>query len=87
MNDYTSERLRRRLDAGEVLLGLAHHYPSPAVLESMCAGWDFVWIDCQHGQLSCEAGLASVRTAQGMGLDTLLRVESAEFHLDRKSVV
>jgi 4-hydroxy-2-oxoheptanedioate aldolase len=81
MTDYTSKRLRRRLGNGDVLLGLNHHYPSSAVLESMGTGWDFVWIDCQHGLFAYDAALASVRVAQGMGLDTLLRVESSDFHL------
>ena len=75
---YTSERIRKRLAAGEILFGLAHHYPSTAVLESMGAGWDFVWVDAQHGQHSYDSALESVRVAQGMGLDTLLRVDSRD---------
>src|SRR5688572_16430452 len=75
---YTSERIRKRLAAGEVLFGLAHHYPSTAVLESMGGGWDFVWVDAQHGQHSYESALEAVRVAQGMGLDTLLRVDSRD---------
>jgi 4-hydroxy-2-oxoheptanedioate aldolase len=75
---YTSERLRNRLESGEHLLGLSHHYPCASVLESMCAGWDFVWIDAQHGQHTYESALNSVRIAQGLGLDTLLRVESRD---------
>jgi len=74
----TSERLRSRLKAGEHLLGLAHHFPSAAVLDAMCSGWDFVWIDAQHGQHSYESVLNSIRVAQGLGLDTLLRVESRD---------
>lgn len=78
MTDYTSKRLHRRLAEDNILLGLANHYPSPAVIESMGHGWDFIWIDCQHGQTSYDSALASVRTAQGMELDTLLRVESRD---------
>ena len=58
---FTSERLRKRLQNGEVLLGLANHYPSVAVLESMVAGWDFVWIDAQHGQLTYDSAIAATK--------------------------
>lgn len=69
---------RKRLESGEVLLGVTNHYPSPAILETMCRGWDFVWIDAQHGLLSYENALAATRVASGMGLETMLRVESRD---------
>ncbi len=42
-------KLMDGLRAGEPLLGLCNMYADPGVIEGMCPGWDFVWIDAQHG--------------------------------------
>lgn len=59
---------------GRVLLGLCHTYPAAGIVEGMCRGWDFVWIDAQHGQIDLRAALESLRVADAMGLASLLRV-------------
>jgi len=71
-------RFRKRLADGETLLGLAHCYPAAGIIETIARRWDFLWIDCQHGQLSYEHALHAVRTADGMGVETLVRPPSQE---------
>jgi 4-hydroxy-2-oxoheptanedioate aldolase len=71
--------MRNRLADGDVLLGLANTYPSAAIIESVGALWDFVWIDGQHGQFTFDNVLASVRTADLVGVASVLRVPSPEY--------
>jgi len=71
-------RLLERLRRGEVCLGVANTYPAPGIIEIMGRGWDFVWIDGQHGQFSYHAALNAVRAAAGIGVDSLLRVPGHE---------
>lgn len=72
-------RLRKRLEDGEVLLGFANNYPSPAMIESVGPLWDFIWIDGQHGQFSYDSVLASVRAADAMGVASIVRVPGPEY--------
>ena len=74
-------RLRRRLKDGEFLLGLSNNYPSAALIETIGAMWDFLWIDGQHGQFSYDNALTAVRMADLVGIDTLLRVPGQEHGL------
>lgn len=71
--------LRQRLARGEKLVGFAVTYPAPGILETIGRDWDFVWIDAQHGQISYHEAMQLVRTADFLGLDTLLRVPGREF--------
>jgi 4-hydroxy-2-oxoheptanedioate aldolase len=66
--------LATRLRNGEALLGLANCYPAEGILETIGRGWDFVWIDGQHGQFSWENALRGVQVASGLGLESVLRV-------------
>ncbi|MDP7636790.1 MAG: aldolase/citrate lyase family protein [Phycisphaerae bacterium] len=68
------ESLRKRLDAGEVLLGLCNCYPLAAIIEAIGRDWDFIWIDGQHGQFSYDSVLNVVRAADLVRTHTLLRV-------------
>ena len=68
-----------KMQAGEICLGLGIMYPAAGIIEGMCAGWDFVWIDGQHGQLSYDSCLAAVHAAGAAGLDTVLRVPGHEY--------
>lgn len=71
-------RLLEKLRRGDVCLGLANTYPAPGIIEIMGRGWDFIWIDGQHGQFSYEAALNAVRAAAAIGVDSLLRVPGHE---------
>ncbi len=74
----SAQTLRERLKSGQCLLGLCNMYPASGLIEGMCAGWDLVWIDAQHGQIGYDAALAGIRTAEACGLETLLRVPGHE---------
>lgn len=71
-----SGSLRERLSQGQTLLGLSQMYPGAGIVEGMCRGWDFIWIDAQHGQMSYDSTLTGVRTAHYMGLETIVRPPS-----------
>jgi 4-hydroxy-2-oxoheptanedioate aldolase len=58
------------------LLGLYNGYPAEGILESLAPGWDFVWIDGQHGQFAIDTALRAVRTTFALGLESVLRVPS-----------
>ena len=69
-------KLRKSLESGETLLGLATMYPASGIIEGMCPGWDFIWIDGQHGEFSYDSIFHSCQAASGMSIEVLLRVPS-----------
>lgn len=76
----SAPRLAQRLNDGDVLLGVAQVLPAPGILESLlCPGWDFVWIDGQHGQFGYQDLLNSVRTADLMGVETIVRAPGHDY--------
>ena len=70
--------LQKKLRAGEVALGLALNYAAPGIIECMGAGWDWLWIDGQHGQMDYQSMLQCVRTADACGLAPIPRVSGHE---------
>lgn len=68
--NHLAQRLRNK----ESLIGIYYGYPAEGILETIGPGWDFVWIDGQHGQLSFDGALRAVRAASWLGLETVLRV-------------
>lgn len=70
--------LPESLQRHKVLFGLGNMYPSPGIIEGMCRGWDFVWIDGQHGQMPYEAILGAIRAAAVAGTQTLVRAPGHE---------
>ena len=69
-----SEMFAERLRNGEVVLGFGLMYPSAGAIEGMRAGWDWVWIDGQHGQHDYRSILECVWTADIHGLAPIVRV-------------
>lgn len=66
--------LRDKLTAGQILLGLGHMYPAAGIIEGMGVGWDFSWIDMQHGQHDFASTLGAIRAAECMNLHPVVRV-------------
>ena len=66
--------LFRKLREGKVVLGVCNMYPAAGIIEGMCQGWDFVWIDGQHGQHSYETIMQAIRTADFLGVASVVRV-------------
>lgn len=78
MSNPVANRFLVRLREGKVLLGLCNMYPSAGIIEGMCQGWDFVWIDGQHGQIDYQAAASALRAACVANVDTLLRTPGDE---------
>lgn len=70
--------LLEKIQGGQILIGLGMMYPAPGIIEGMCNGWDFVWVDAQHGQITYETVLHAMRTAQAVDIESVLRVPSIE---------
>lgn len=60
--------------AGQVQLGFSLAIPAPSILEVVHKDWDWFFIDGQHGQLSYDAQLHAVRTADLVNTPSLVRV-------------
>jgi len=76
MKQTTDERLlRRRLLDGETLYGLVIKAPAPALVE-MCAaaGFDFAFIDGEHGSGEALELEHHVRAAESFGIPAVVRV-------------
>lgn len=73
-----SNALLEKLRAGKVVLGVSNMYPASGIIEGMCRGWDFVWIDAQHGQHRYETVLGAIHSAHVVGVDPMVRVPSYE---------
>ena len=63
----------QKLAAGTTQLGLVNMYPAAGIIEGMCRGWDFLWIDSQHGSHDYHSITNSIRAAEMLGLDTIVR--------------
>lgn len=74
-------KLREIFTRGGTALGLCNMYPASGIIEGMCAGWDFVWIDGQHGELSYDNILHAMQTCRGMNLEVMLRVPASDSSL------
>ena len=71
--------MRKKLRKDEVALGVSLTYPNPNCIESLARGWDWVWIDGQHGQLDYQTILHCVQVAELTGVSSLVRVPGHSF--------
>ena len=68
-------KLKRMLREGQLAFGAVSQLPSTALVEILgLAGFDFVFLDTEHGQYSIETAADMIRVAEGVGLTPLLRV-------------
>ncbi|MYD35409.1 MAG: hypothetical protein F4X20_00055 [Dehalococcoidia bacterium] len=71
--------VKRRLKAGEAVVGSFCNLPSPEAVELLgWAGFDFVIIDAEHGPQSPETVANMVRGAEASGTTPLVRVATNE---------
>ena len=71
--------LRRRLSAGDALLGCFLSLGSPLTSEIMgAAGYDWALIDLEHGAGGEPEALAQLQALQGTGCAAIVRVEGGE---------
>jgi 2-keto-3-deoxy-L-rhamnonate aldolase RhmA len=68
-------RIRTKLEAGERVFGALVQLPSPDAVEiAGYSGLDFAWIDGEHGTMDFADIALLIRTADGVGIDTIVRV-------------
>jgi 2-keto-3-deoxy-L-rhamnonate aldolase RhmA len=65
---------------GKVSLGFCLSYPAAGMIENIGRFSDWAWIDGQHGQLSDDVIMECIRTADGMGLPSVVRIPGGSFH-------
>lgn len=69
--------LRQRLAGPRPLIGAYLNFPSPELVEFLgYAGFDWVFLDAEHGGIGLEACYALVRAADAAGLASMVRVPS-----------
>lgn len=75
--------LKRKLKNGEVALGAFVKLNSPSIVEMMSlAGFDFIIVDCEHSCFGYPDVEDLVRTADGVGLSSVVRLRGpAEEHI------
>lgn len=78
MKNYGSE-WKRRIKAGEFIHGGHIFLPNAAMAEAMaCFGYEYLWIDGEHGSYDKEALLAHITAANGAGAGAIVRVTMNE---------
>jgi len=73
--------LRQKVQDNSVAMGLALMYPVAGIIECMTTGWDWLWIDGQHGQHDYRSMLECVRVAEACGVSPIVRVPGHEYGL------
>jgi 4-hydroxy-2-oxoheptanedioate aldolase len=69
----------QKLKDGQVVLGVSLTFSAPGMIEHFGAGWDWVWIDGQHGQMDYRTLQECVRIADAMGIPPVVRVPGHEY--------
>lgn len=72
---FEGQRLRWKLQAGEVCLGTWINFTDPCVAELLCgSGFDFFIIDSEHGPLDIEAVQHNIMATKGTTVAPVVRV-------------
>lgn len=76
MDINNAHRFRERMQAGETLLGMGVTFADPSICELIAeAGYDFTWIDMEHGAIGIETALRMVTAHRGTGAAPFIRVQ------------
>ena len=68
-------RIREKLSAGDTAFGITFQLPSPDLVEIAGAtGYDYAWIDAEHGSFSLSDLRQMIRAADAVGIDSIVRV-------------
>lgn len=71
--------IRQKLERGENAYGLPVQIPSPELVEIIgYLGYDFAWIDAEHGSLSLADLRHLIRAADAARVDALVRVPNSD---------
>jgi len=81
------EEFLAKIRAGRTALGAVVTFADSAVTELTCeAGFDFVWIDGEHGEMDRVVAMQHLMAARGTGVATLYRVPACN-HAEIKKVI
>jgi 4-hydroxy-2-oxoheptanedioate aldolase len=73
--DHHINLVRKRLAAGATVIGAKIDLPSPDIVEIVGrSGYDFAWIDCEHGTIDLETAVHMMRAADAAGVTPIVRV-------------
>lgn len=73
------DALRTRLDRGEVAYGVVTAWPDPDLIEAAgTCGFDFAFIDAEHGALDIRTCAELIRAATCGGMTSIVRVPYAD---------
>lgn len=68
-------RVREKLEADQPVIGLVSRIFSPVVVElAGLTGFDYVWIDMEHGSASFQTAENLVRAADAVALEAMIRI-------------
>lgn len=68
-------RIRNKLEAGERAYGVTVQLPSPDSVDIVgYTGYDFAWIDAEHGTMDLGDINTLIRAADAVGIDAIVRV-------------
>ncbi len=81
------ETFLAKMRGGKVALGCCVTFADPAVTEIACAaGFDFTWIDGEHGQMDRNTAMLHLMAVKGTGVAPLYRVPCCD-HTEIKRVI
>jgi len=71
--------MKSRLEAGDTLFGFAVTYAMPAIIETSGRGFDWIWIDSQHGLWDRTTARNAVRATDLVDSLAVIRVPGHEY--------
>src|SRR5271165_7240740 len=72
---YVTNKLRKLLNEGKVALGVTVQLGSPENVEiAGHLGYDWVWIDAEHGTMDLNMIASLIRAARATGISSVVRV-------------
>lgn len=76
-----------KVRGGKTALGCCVTFADPAVTEVACAaGFDFVWIDGEHGQMDRNTAMMHMMAVKGTGVASFYRVPVCD-HTEIKKII
>lgn len=78
----SGERIRQKLSGAEIPIGIGVSFSDPAISELVAeAGYDFAWIDGEHGPFDLPTMLQHVMTLRGTDTASFIRVPQNEINV------
>jgi hypothetical protein len=73
MGRTPTRRIRDRLAAGERAYGVIVQFPNPESVETAgYTGYDFAWLDAEHGPMDLSTLADLIRAAEAVGIDRVV---------------